>query len=372
MPRFRQLDSLRGIAAVTVVLHHFIWARLDTQTKIPPMPTTFWLSFHIFHILFLGQEAVLLFFVLSGVVLAWAISARRPLLYGDYVIHRVCRIYLPYLFSLMLSSGACALYFRQIPPWTPWLANIWTRTPLLSEFFDHLLFLGTYPHKFNPVYWSLIVEMRVSLLLPLVVLFFQRLRMQLALRLLAAITVTDSILQPFIQRNAPVVVADWILTIHYLIIFCYGIMIALHSVRISAIFLKLSQSSKNSLLIGSIFTAFYAWPLLSQQVPNINWDFLAGLGAVMLISLAMFDQVVERFLSWPLFMWLGKISYSLYLIHMTVLLLCIAMFEKYLRYRFIFVVAFLGSLLASECMVRAIEKPAQRLGRSLDRAHRNP
>ena len=53
-----------------------------------------------------GHQAVILFFVLSGFVLYLPYThTAEHILYADFVIKRICRIYLPYQFSVLIVVG---------------------------------------------------------------------------------------------------------------------------------------------------------------------------------------------------------------------------------------------------------------------------
>jgi len=65
--RFEQLDSLRGLAALSVVVNHF----LNILPGIFDNPNDFWfLKYTPLHLFWAGHEAVIFFFVLSGFVLS--------------------------------------------------------------------------------------------------------------------------------------------------------------------------------------------------------------------------------------------------------------------------------------------------------------
>ncbi len=87
--RFYELDSLRGVAALTVVLHHF--------SRICPENFTHLLIRTPLRLLLAGDQAVILFFLLSGFVLTLPYKKNTSLSYGPFLLRRVCRIYLPYL-----------------------------------------------------------------------------------------------------------------------------------------------------------------------------------------------------------------------------------------------------------------------------------
>ena len=68
-----RLESLRGIAALTVVAYH-VWGQFSD------MPSTGWdaATFHVLQGLSNGIGAVVGFFVISGFVLARSLEAKRP------------------------------------------------------------------------------------------------------------------------------------------------------------------------------------------------------------------------------------------------------------------------------------------------------
>jgi hypothetical protein len=90
MKRLLELDALRGLAALMVPLYH---PRLLFGLHLPGFEHYLWSG--PLHILVAGPEAVILFFVLSGFVLALPIVQRKQLPYHAYLIRRICRIYLP-------------------------------------------------------------------------------------------------------------------------------------------------------------------------------------------------------------------------------------------------------------------------------------
>jgi len=94
-PRFTELDSLRGLAALTVVFCHFVTAYLNGP------PFAFLNKFPV-RVLLDGHEAVMLFFLLSGFVLSLPYR-QRGVEYGSFLVRRVCRIYLPYLGALLIA-----------------------------------------------------------------------------------------------------------------------------------------------------------------------------------------------------------------------------------------------------------------------------
>ncbi len=85
--RYLERDSLRGLAAGSVVIWHFLmfWVTSSRWHRIVYSPTVFFYT---------GSAAVLIFFVLSGFVLSLPFLA-RPQPYPAYLAKRICRIYVP-------------------------------------------------------------------------------------------------------------------------------------------------------------------------------------------------------------------------------------------------------------------------------------
>jgi peptidoglycan/LPS O-acetylase OafA/YrhL len=154
--RIRLIDSLRGLAALIVLVHH---ARtLFPRSLRPSAPATgmFWLIEQVSR---LNTEAVLLFFVLSGFSIRLSIEPRGL---GDrhelarYARRRLLRILPPYWFALAVSY-ALAAWFAPVP------AVAWSWSTLLGN----LLFVQTavgvrgawvLPYAGNGPLWSLSFE----------------------------------------------------------------------------------------------------------------------------------------------------------------------------------------------------------------------
>lgn len=366
--RFRQLDSLRGMSAVFVMLGHFVWTRFDTQSHRPQMPQSFWIGFQSLHLLFSSWESVVFFFVLSGVVLTVSIPKRHPLRYGHYALHRVCRIYLPYLFSLLVAIVGCSLFHGRIPPWTPWLAAIWIHAPRFQEILNHALFLGTYDQRFNPVYWSLIIELRISLLLPFLIIAVQRIGLHLTMWIVASMTLFDACVSRAVDIHCSAVIVDWAHTAHYALFFIYGIIAMLHGDKVEKLIIGLGRTSRLALLLLSVFTCYYLPVILTKSSLGAycNFEFVIGIGATTIICLAIHDETVRDVLTRRPLMWLGRISYSLYLIHVPVMLSLAALLGSHMSYIYIFPLAVGVSLASAEAMARYIERPSQLLGRRID------
>ncbi|WP_378950698.1 acyltransferase family protein [Mesorhizobium sp. ANAO-SY3R2] len=97
--RLFELECLRGFAAAYVVAFHVLRPELQTYSYLLSVPLRF------------GQEAVIVFFVLSGFVIrySWVTATERN--WQKYVIARVVRI-LPIFIAALVVSYFCAVSLR--------------------------------------------------------------------------------------------------------------------------------------------------------------------------------------------------------------------------------------------------------------------
>jgi peptidoglycan/LPS O-acetylase OafA/YrhL len=111
--RIDSLDSVRGMAAMSVVIFHVL---ISFNMFYKAIHFKFdnvivkWLTMTPLHTLWSGYEAVLLFFVLSGFLLALPFVDERPPRYVEYAIKRFCRIYIPYLFAMLMSCAFMVIF----------------------------------------------------------------------------------------------------------------------------------------------------------------------------------------------------------------------------------------------------------------------
>jgi peptidoglycan/LPS O-acetylase OafA/YrhL len=132
--RLSELDALRGIAALSVVLWHFLCA---TYTSLPAPQVIYWIS--------RGDGAVVLFFLLSGFVLSLPFQRGQKPTYLAFAIRRLCRIYLPYLAGIGLSILVITFVaVSKIPELSAWF-NQSCGVPFNGRIaLEHLLLIGNF------------------------------------------------------------------------------------------------------------------------------------------------------------------------------------------------------------------------------------
>jgi len=152
--RYRELDALRGLAAISVFLSHAFG--LLSAPALLPLVRSFGLR-----ALSDGAAAVDLFFVLSGFVLAKSLFA-TAIDYRTFLIRRVFRIYPAYWASLLFALFAerYLLDRQALAALAPFGAAALAGAVDWQQILYHMLMImpGTFDQeRINPVIWTIVI-----------------------------------------------------------------------------------------------------------------------------------------------------------------------------------------------------------------------
>lgn len=370
--RFDELDSLRGLAALAVFFGHMYLVFNDN-----------WISRMLFEfgplrMTVAGSEAVTFFFVLSGFVLSLPFHAGNRPTYRSYVVRRVCRIYIPYLAAILVALGLReAFYTGQIIGLSDWFNVNWSAPLSRDAVRDHLLLIGTFASNLNNVVWSLVHEMRVSLVFPLIMFLLVRMNAAQGIGFGVALS-AGSVLYAFLS-GADFTGTEWHATVHYTALFIVGALLAKYRKPLKAKIRSLGPKRTLALSLIGLLLYVYAHPsfVINMLVEGFHpyyrmvidtW--LTSIGAVIFILLGISSVQFSTFLKFKVIHYIGKISYSLYLTHLAVLFSCIHLLHPVLPIWAICLIAAAGTFMLSSVMYHLVEKPAIRLGRALTRQSR--
>jgi peptidoglycan/LPS O-acetylase OafA/YrhL len=356
---YHQLDALRGVAALMVVINHFI--------LLGPL---FWIIKSPLRVMALGHEAVIFFFELSGFVLALQLRSSRRVPYRDYLIKRICRIYLPYLAVLIVTfSIVDAITVRTVNWAGGWFNQIWSGPFTGTEIVDHLIFIGRFKaSQMIPVIWSLIYEARISLIMPLVVFLVAQVSARTALLAALAISVLSFVLlgieggEPF-SANFD---GDWPMTLHYLGMFIVGSTLAIHRASWRQWLMKDGRTRiVFAISVVLYFTSRSVLSITMSALGQCVFDWLVAAGTAGLISTSLVSARFASVLAWRPIAFLGMISYSLYLTHAVVLLTVVHLMPSADSMWRTIVTATLLVVPVATVVHFAIERPAMMLGQFL-------
>lgn len=154
--RIEYLDSLRGLAALSVVVHHcfllspVFWAAHSREPILNPLVWAF--TYTPLHLFWDGPEAVTFFFVLSGFVLALPYFGGRAPFYPSYLARRFFRIYVPYIVVVILSSGLLIFSLSKHPMagTSEWFTRVWAHPVDFKEYLNLVLMRGARRTMWTP------------------------------------------------------------------------------------------------------------------------------------------------------------------------------------------------------------------------------
>jgi peptidoglycan/LPS O-acetylase OafA/YrhL len=308
----------------------------------------------------------MLFFTLSGLVLALPYVHGRAQPYPIYLGRRILRIYGPYLAALALSILG-ATYFHG--PHAGWAGNFWSQPISLPLVLQHIAFLGVYDYdQYNFVIWSLIFELRISILFPILCTRTLRRGPFVAIPLFLLISFACAGLIG--TASAHTFSYSYLMTFHYMAFFVLGILIAANLTPIRNWYKRLNRPLRALLFLASL-AAYNLSGRISDHFASLSirvlGDWGVVLGAIGYILLALNSPLARRVLTAAIPTFLGRISYSLYLLHAPILLALTFSPLGHLTPWAQFPIYLAASLVAATLFNRAIEEPFIGLGRRLGR-----
>lgn len=342
--RLDYLDSIRGVAALLVVLHHtFEWFIKHFEINYP-------ILVNLFETFNLGRFGVLIFFLTSGFLIPWSLKRNTPHPLKNFVIKRFFRLYPAYWFSIIPAV----------------IIGTGVGMNIIST--DQVLLNFTMIHKFLGVesviesYWTLHVELIFYFLC--VILFSLNLLQNNAYLIMLTIVfslcaVAVAALGYYYHIRIPVLMPQG------LAIMFYGSLLCNYFIKKQSELLKpLVILTVLYLILLSVADKFYyvdSW---------LKW-FFTHLAAFFMFFLLITKVKLNNRIA----VYLGRISYSLYLLHTLVINVVFKMFgnfaETELGFYIVMISVLAGSILVADLSYRFIEKPGVRLAGKLTQKYRD-
>lgn len=349
--RFHELDAMRGLAAVVVLGNHF-------RNMFYPAATFAhgWQSVFLYPLVS-GRESVMFFFLLSGFVLSLPFLRGKTQPYWIFLRRRVLRIYGPYLGALALALIGCAIWHSRLGS-TGWRGATWWRQVDLKSVLQHVLFIGNYNYeRYNTAFWSLVYEMRISIIFPLLFVVANKLKARYTLLIVAACTLV----------GVHAVQHQFLITFEYVGVFLIGVLLAKNLDMLNGLYRR--QGTVQHILLALLSLLFYfGGHRIASAGPLWHLgDMPVVLGAVGLLILGLNSVKTSRALNSVIPTFLGRISYSLYLVHGTVLFAMAAALQNKVSPPVFFLIYFPTAILLSWGFYVAVEEPFMVMSRNAGR-----
>ncbi len=320
MKKIDYLESLRGLAAFVVVIAHFVvafypalyWARPDQVHTDRGIELA--ISGTPLNLLYNGDFSVAIFFVLSGFVLTYKFHRDRsaPTLLIPLAVKRYVRLLVPVFFSITLAFALLklSLMFNNrvgtLSKSADWLGTYWQFVPDLRTML-HESFVGVFFGRksiYNSVLWTMTYEFYGSLLVyAFVALFRNNSRRWIAYAvLLTAIHRTY-----YLAFLLGVLLSDW---------YCEdgNFLKKIGNRWIFAAILLLGLFAGSYPTSRPVDGTVYSWLHLIAR-PRI-WHIF---GAFLVMTAVLHMRSLQELLSKKHFVFLGKISFSLYIVHFLII-----------------------------------------------------
>jgi peptidoglycan/LPS O-acetylase OafA/YrhL len=323
--RIPELDGLRGIAIILVILLHYFYQ----TTPAPAHPAT--LAGHFYGwfrmCAALGWTGVDLFFVLSGFLIGGILMDVKDSAsyYKTFYVRRFYRIVpiyylwiLGYIFLLFTVRDGVSSYISD--PFNPTLKGgvLWLFAFIQRVTFDKYMTLGW---VWLVPTWSLAVEEQFYLIAPVLI---RRLSKRGLARVLGGVVFLAPMLRLWVRSHAPTVGANWDLA--YILMPCRADSLAIGV--LAALFwreqsLRTWLSDRSWFLYGLAGASFAGvvllgrWPNLSSfPMQSVGYTWIALFyGIVLILALEKPRGLLAKLTRTKWLGEIGRLSYCIYLIH---------------------------------------------------------
>ncbi|MCC7302063.1 MAG: acyltransferase [Bacteroidia bacterium] len=318
------LEGLRGLAALAVVAHHFMLGFYTAAYDGNPERAhteglELWFYSSPLNVIANGNFCVMIFFVLSGFVLS-----HKYLSQGDFSIltnaakRRYFRLFIPVGFTLLLSfillrlNAYKHLEVSVIAHSEPWMGTLWRMDPSfgtwLEFFFYRVMFQGW--HDYDTSMWTMSKELYGSFLV------------------FGLLAITHKLKSKNIAFLAAIILAFLFDMDHYIGFFAGMMLFSLEKLALKSEGI-LSRTvlpwtlMAGGLLLGSFPSLAWAymswWDFIKNQAILDHFVFIHSIGAIMVVAAVIMSPIMQKILGTKPLLFLGNISFSLYLLHPLVL-----------------------------------------------------
>lgn len=299
------LDGLRGLFSFIVFMSHMIQCWL--LSHFPTNVQTYLSSFP-FYFLMDGDFAVISFFVISGISLSY-----KFFLYENFenlqnmAIFRYFRLSIPIFFSLLIIYilTFLGLDYKNFLPWEMQEIPL-SVTDVFTQSFYRGFFDYNHLKSYNPVLWSIQVEFKFSMLIFSFLALFGKSKFRYFIYIFSFFLSFDMYVKVFLSG---VILCDFYAHFN-------------NTLSNKKIYYKTSNILSILLLI--IFSILYKKYRIEKCILPGQGDFTRlnmFIPSIILILSLSISDFFKKIFSSQIFQFMGRISFSLYLLHGAVLVI---------------------------------------------------
>jgi len=349
--RIKELDSIRGLAALTVVFGHFC-------LMLPSLPNS--IKFSPLRFLWAGGEAVIVFYVLSGFVLSMALYHSKTNYWG-YLIKRFVRIYIPYYFWIIITFALFILFSPyEVAGLRDWFYDRWQGSITKIDIINHIVLLNNFfTENYNPVIWSLAQEMRISIVFPLLFLLFYKLSWKKTILIALSFSLISVFLNMLHIGKAEGFYNGYADTLHFTSMFMVGMLLFKYQEKLIYLYQNMKKYKKGFLIALGIILYLYSiliYGFFRNDTTFLFKDWGVVMGVSIFIIMAMSNLKIKAFLNKSVFVYLGEISYSIYLCHFPIMMVLFKLLYTKIPIFFLLTLCIIMTLLFSIVSYHLIEK----------------
>jgi peptidoglycan/LPS O-acetylase OafA/YrhL len=331
--RFQEIDVLRGLAAMCVVLSHYSTHCVKFFWEAP-------FGFDLATIY--GFYAVQLFFIISGFVISLTLEKCNS--WRDFAFSRLSRLYPSYWAALTFMVLVELLIFGK----TLWIGGYVTNLTMLQEYIGF--------KNLDNVFWSLTVELAFYAIMGVTFAMGLLPRIEVVAAIWLALAYVWSLLDQHLGIGLPAFLPRFLILQH-VPFFVAGI-------TFYRITVKGLTPLRLALILAALAAAGWIDTHPGTETAAVGWiDALQRVG-IAVILFAIFGLAVAgklRFVVSPVTLWLGAISYPLYLTHRN---LGFSTMDRLHELGFsvwlLFTVTLVGALVLATAITYMLERPATR------------
>jgi len=322
----RYLHIIRGFAAFFVVLAHAKWpfwiggSAFFKDTRFSELSLADGLGVALALASSNGTSMVIVFFVLSGFIISYSYK-KNEWTYREFLVNRAIRIYIPYLAAALLAGFVLWVAYRIAAPvfvspvkdYHERIFIAYSEGLTIQNFLKTLVFSKTERINyfgFNYVFWSLLYEVLFYLFFPFIFKYCKY------------IFLAAGLFYPlhFLYNPLPEINYWYFYFTEYLFYFTAGVFLFQYYSTQAVELIKASYVFRKPVLFFLLLISFLVVILgIINRFKDLSFFAAAIFGATWILRIMLYgirDTIVSRAL-----LFLGTISYSLYLIHIPILLM---------------------------------------------------